>query len=262
MQDVKTLEHFCSKGTFFKELEARSEMSPYYKAGKFLCVRLDGIGLSKKYLKDNMSNDVFVNTIKNSVNETYKILKNRAPTDAHDQFLCVFAASDEVNFVYNSQPNYYDNRLYKAVTTTASVFSSVFTANGKKANRKGRCSNFFGAFDGRPLILDSVNDVCEYLTYRYSVYIRNTTVKLLRLESDITDLYELDNQNDFNYLTLNIEKYNLQETQSHIPMHSRIYMPTPSGVLEECKFDSIKSFASSIEEKIYAFEKWLNEKNS
>lgn len=258
MQDIAILEHFCSKEPLYKELEAKSEIVSKHQSGEFLCIRLDGIGLSKKYLKDNISNGKFENVIKQSVNEMYSILKKRTSTNAQNQFLCIFTSSDEVNVIFNSHPNYFDNRLYKSVTTTASIFSSLFTKNGNS-------DNFFGAFDGRPLIFNSIPDVCEYLSSRYAVYIRNTMTKILRLKINKindSDLYASNNQNNFEYLTKAIEQNDLQKLQLSIPKHCRIYIPTSNGKLEECKYDSINDFTESIESKVNIFNDWLNKKNA
>ena len=84
----------------------------------------------------------------------------------------------------------------------------------------------------------------------------------MRLESNISDLYVSDNQNNFSYLTENIQQNNLQEMQLNIPQHSRLYIPTENGDLEEYKYDSIKGFSKDIEEKLNLFNEFLIEKNA
>ena len=255
MKDLNTIKTFCSKASLYKKIETESEQGSKYQRGAFLCIRLDGIGLSKKYLKDKLLNAEFDKVIKKSVYEIYHSLKSKAPTDAKNQFLCIFTSSDEVNIILNSHPNYFDNRLYKSVTTIASSFSGFFTKNGKN-------NDFLGAFDGRPLILNSIPDICDYLSHRYAIYIRNTTVKLLRLNVNPSDLYESNNQNDLDYLNRGIKQNNLQKIQLTIPKHCHIYIPTENAKLQECKYDSINAFTSKIENEMNIFNNWLNKKNT
>ena len=59
MNEISNISELCSLEDQFKENEAQSECLGKINDGQYLCIRLDGIGLSKKYLKNELSNTKF-----------------------------------------------------------------------------------------------------------------------------------------------------------------------------------------------------------
>lgn len=139
MEEKEEIENLCSRVDHYKKNEEQSERLGTSPSSSYLCVRLDGIGLSKKYLKNNVSNGEFDVAMRKAFEATYNVLRRKTPTDAQNIFLCAFIASDEVSVVLNSQPNYYKGRLFKTVTTIASTFTHFLTGNScPKVHGKSR----------------------------------------------------------------------------------------------------------------------------
>ena len=136
MNEISNISELCSLEDQFKENEAQSECLGKINDGQYLCIRLDGIGLSKKYLKNELSNTKFDGAMWQAFESTYKVLHRKAPTDAQNIFLAAIICSDEISIILNSQKNYFDGRLFKTVTTIASTFSSFFTGNGFSGKNK------------------------------------------------------------------------------------------------------------------------------
>ncbi len=262
MEDLEQLEHYCGLSERFKEIEAESETLTANPANNFLCTRIDGIGLSKKYLKESISNGHFDNLMRATIQNTYDVIRRKSPSNAQNTFLCILVCSDEVSLIFNTQENYYKNRIFKIVTTLASTFSSFFTSNGFRAFQSKKTPRFSGAFDGRPIVLKSIEEVVSYLKTRYAVYIRNTSTKLLRingLSSD--DIYHKDNYNNIDFVKNEINKRDLDREQSHIAKYPRLFIPNETGELCEYKFNTLSEFSDQSFPLINNFNNWVIEKN-
>jgi hypothetical protein len=256
LQDKDLLIEFCNYDSKFKSIEKQSETTRQVNS-EYLCVRLDGIGLSNKYLKNSISNKKFDGAMWQALEKTYEVLHRKAPTDAQNIFLAVVICSDEISIILNNQKNYFEGRLYKTVTTLASTFSSFFTRNGLKTTKKDE-TQIVGAFDGRPLVFDNLSDVTNYMAYRYAIYLRNTSSKLLRLNNvPSSELYSSANNNNIDYYSTKIEELNLKEEFDEMAKKPIVFIPTEANGLSNYRFESLHQFIESVPNEVISFDNWL-----
>lgn len=260
MEDLQLIKQFCDLKTEFKQVEEKSALCGVMKPNQYLIVRLDGIGLSKKYLKDKVVHKRFQKTMKDAIEQTYFALHRKSRSDAQQAFLGVMVASDEVSFIFNTYDNYFEHRLFKAVSTVASTFTSFFA---KKGGHKEENLRIFGAFDGRPILLSNVDEVNKYIAYRSAIYIRNSMAKLLRIKGvDSDEIYSDENHNNFDYYQRKFHQLNL-DTES-IMKGCIVYVPSRGEDKELKKFKN-KSFTKLIalySKSTLGLDEWLHQHNT
>lgn len=246
MLNEEILKEYCELDSSFKEIEKKSELISQYNIDKYLCVRLDGIGLSKKYLKNSISHRRFNNIMSQSLYSTYGVLyKNFKDNIEKNIFLGFIICSDEVSIVLNPNEKQYERRTYKTVTTLASTFSSFFTMAGFQSKNKD--NRIKGAFDGRPIILSSLEEVSSYMIYRYTIFIRNSISKLLRIKGVCDDeLYSELNYNNIDYYCSKIKELNLSNDVEKIFSLATLYIPTSSDKLDKYNFQTIDEFSKVV----------------
>ena len=261
MINIELLSKLCEQEPYFKDNEKESERIATIEQGKFLCIRLDGIGLSKKYLKDKIKTNQFDGAMWQALEDTYHVLHRKAPTDAQNIFLASLICSDEVSIILNSQKNYYEGRLFKTVTTFSSTFSSFFTRNGFNKKRKKNEQIIGGSFDGRPLVFSGVDEIANYMAFRYAIFIRNTASKLLRLNNvSISELYSEKNKNNINYYFNKINELSLISEFNDLAKLPIVFIPEESGVLTSHRYISLNEFVEDIPKKLMHFDLWLRNK--
>lgn len=259
MKEISLISKLCDQKSIFSNNEKISETRSQTSKSEYLCIRLDGIGLSKKYLKDKINDKKFNDVMKNALYSTYDVLHRKAPTNAQNIFLAMIICSDEISIILNTKDNYYEGRLYKIVTTISSTFSSFFTSHGFAKNKKG--IRIGGSFDGRPLILSSLREVNNYINYRYATFIRNTNSKLLRIKGVSDDeLYSNKNHNNINFYSSKIKELSLETESKYIYKNALVFIPDSSGKLNSFSYDSIGEFIQKVPKEIEEFDSWLNEK--
>lgn len=260
MNEISNISELCSLEDQFKENEAQSECLGKINDGQYLCIRLDGIGLSKKYLKNELSNTKFDGAMWQAFESTYKVLHRKAPTDAQNIFLAAIICSDEISIILNSQKNYFDGRLFKTVTTIASTFSSFFTGNGFSGKNK-KNQRIVGAFDGRPLVFSSLDEIPQYMAHRYAIYFRNSLSKSLRLAGVSPDeLYAEKNFNNLEYYREKMEFLSIDDQYKEILEKPIVFIPNESGDLENYRFNSVGDFIDIVNRRIRSFDCWLSDK--
>ncbi|MGD6738804.1 tRNA(His) guanylyltransferase Thg1 family protein [Photobacterium leiognathi subsp. mandapamensis] len=209
MKDINLINDLCAQHKCFKDIENESATVVTTPENHYLVVRLDGINLSRIYLKNDIVNKKFKMILAKAVQQTYYRLHRKSPTNAQQIFLAAFMASDEVSFILNTYDNYYDDRILKIVTTLASTLSFLFTKEGIHHSLESE-HTIYGAFDGKPLILKDKQQVKDYIAYRSAIYYRNTMGKELRLNgvSD-NELYNEHNHNNLSYYQSKYQELNL-----------------------------------------------------
>ncbi|MUI53316.1 tRNA(His) guanylyltransferase Thg1 family protein [Aliivibrio fischeri] len=259
MQELQKIKQLCSLHDKFKTIENDSKAQVTVPEQHYLVVRLDGIGLSKKYLKSQLVSKLFQKTMLKAIKDTYYVLHRKTPTDAQQIFLGAIVASDEVSFILNTYSNYYDDRLFKLVTTIASTFSCFFTKEGLQQNSK---HSIYGSFDGRPLILSNIDEVKEYIAYRSAIYNRNSIAKTLRLKGvPEEELYNEINHNNIDYYQEKCEQLNININGIN---KDCIYLSpciTDDGKLKKYNHKSFERFTELTSNSIDSFENWLHETN-
>ena len=261
MKNNKLLNSFCTLESKFKDIEIKSQTLSKAQEGEYLCIRLDGIGLSKRFLKDAIKTGQFTNIMWQAVEKTYKVLHRRSPTNAQNIFLGVMICSDEVSIILNAQKNYYEGRLFKIVTTISSTFSSFFSISGIQSKHQKKGKKIMGSFDGRPLVLSSTDEAIEYMSYRYGIYIRNATFKLLRLNglSD-EEAYSKENKGNIEYITKKVIEFNLEEDQRSIAKDPVFFIPNKKGDLDSYKYSSLEEFQNAFPKLLESYDSWLTDK--
>jgi hypothetical protein len=217
---------------------------------RYLCFRLDGIKVSKRYLKDSLVHEAFGAALRSSIQTVYHLLRACTGEEYGEReegnfFLCAFCISDEVSFILNNHHNYLGNRVFKTGTSLAGTLSGAlslrFQAESKKHGKKSASGHRYPqvmAFDARPLLLDVHGEVEEYLRHRWLLAGRNALCKVLRLNNAVSgdDVYKMGRSNDLPGLCELIHRHGL-ESQVHQVMQSfTLFLPsslTQSAELDE-----------------------------
>lgn len=238
----------------FREIETYSRLQHASQADNYLCYRLDGIKASKTHLKDCLVNDRYNLSFVKAIRSVYFLLRNQTDSVNKNFFFCAFSASDEVSFVLNRGENYYKNRIFKIGTMLAGTLSSAMTIqfellkpNTKKKGKKKNQSKGYPtilAFDSRPLIFKTSNDVKEYIKFRWSIACRNAACKVLRLESELSDdeIYGADLNNNVEAIFNEIRKYDLTELYNQAVSSFSLFVPDSDRKLKEFKLSRHENF--------------------
>ena len=251
------LEKYISMEEHFKGIERLSEELSKYDNNDYLVIRMDGIGLSKKYLSNSLRNKKFEGLMWQALEDSFKVLHRKCPHDAQNIILGACLFSDEVSIVLSKIPNYYENRIVKILTTFVSTFTSFFTGNGLLKNKK-KDPLISGSFDARALIIKNRNELIDYFSYRYSINIRNTATKLLRLNGgDTKEIYNDENFNCLRYIESKALELNLDKEVTEL-YEVPIFFVSNKEKLDNYRFNSINNMSSDIKNKIGQQEAWLN----
>lgn len=252
MSDLKKhLKNIDDLKNHFKQIELKSLCYAEKPDNQYLCFRLDGIGMSKKFLKDHLHNYEFNKYFEASIKQTYYLMRKKSPTDGQNIFLCIFSSSDEVSFILNKFPNYYDDRIFKIGSTITSYLSSTFARKYKKEANK-----FIPAFDCRPILLETQTEIFNYLYYRRITYIKLMIHKVLRLNSPLKD-FEIHNSEDshnIDWLISKLIEYDLIDVVLNNINNSKLYVPNNEGKLETFTPIFQKNDLESLFQKINDFE--------
>jgi tRNA(His) 5'-end guanylyltransferase len=260
MQELQMVKQLCDLNSQFKDIEEKSVSFTSTPKGHYLVVRLDGIGLSKKYLKDKVIHKQFQKVMIKAIEQTYYVLHRKSPSNAQQLFLGVVMASDEVSFILNTYDNYFDDRLFKIVTTIASTFTNFFTQEGVHKNRN---LSITGSFDGKPLILPNLEDVNKYIAYRAAVYTRNSMAKLLRIKGvDCHELYNPKNNNNLDYYQMKFSQLNLQADALSDGCIVLVPSRGDDKKLNQFKNKSLGKLTTLSSKSIVGFDEWLHEENT
>ncbi len=246
MRVIDYVKQGCRLNDHFKAVEKRTETLGQVRKKSFLCIRIDGIGLSKKYLKNKIEAYEFDNLLNKALKDTYYRLKQQSRLNDKEFFLCALICSDELSIFINNQTNFFDGRLYKITTTIASTFSAFFTKyclNASLNNADNTIVQSVESFDGRPIELKNIQEVYQYLFHRYAIYIRNSATKVLRLEGvPSCELYNDINFNNIDYIWKTLAKLNKDWNLDIIQQHPGFFVPNGFGQLKLHKFDSFEKF--------------------
>lgn len=260
MEELNKIKQLCAFHDKFKAIEEESATKVSTPHQRYLVVRLDGIGMSKKYLKDEITNKRFQKIMMKAIQQTYYVLHRKSPSNAQQIFLGIVMASDEVSFILNTSGNYYNDGLFKIVTTIASTFSSFFTKEGILADPQ---NSIIGSFDGRPLILQNLEEVNEYIAYRAAIYNRNSMTKTLRLKGvPDSELYSDLNKNNLDYYQTKFKQLNLD--MEDINRGCSVFVPSSNDdkIIKKFKNKSLDKLITLYSNSITAFDGWLNETNN
>lgn len=161
----------------FKTREIESLGEPLIPDDKYLAIRLDMFKGSKRYLKDQMENKKFSNSLKFTNNATFKSFQHYLIQNYSSSIVCSYIVNDEISIILNKDNDHKDaKRIMKLCTLFAGSASSTFSLSHNKKNKK---DSF--VFDARPILLDE-NEIVEYIRHRYLYSVRYAYWKALRLE--------------------------------------------------------------------------------
>jgi tRNA(His) 5'-end guanylyltransferase len=251
----------------FGRIETDSLTQERCPEGQFLCIRLDGIKVSKQHLKDRLSHPQFREALSRAILGAYYLLRWHSKKENKNFFLCALALSDEVTFILNNRTNYYDNRSFKIGTMLAGCLSgfmslyfqppSTHHARKSKHSSEGAHPEIV-AFDARPLLLESYRQVDEYIQLRQLMGRRNSMCKALRLRKVFSDseLYDTELKNDVPRLTQAIAAHGLEKDLQQALDEFRLFVPDEESKLHEHALLDLSD--GDALGSLRAFHAWLN----
>ena len=181
-REIELVTKYCDLEAGYKAKAIEDVKTPIFDEGELLAIRLDGVSLSRKYLKNAMHTPLFNTAMREAVTYTIEYL-NREVGANSEISLAGMSCSDEASIIFTEHDNDFSHRKMKACTVVAGAFSSYFN---KAFGDEALCS-----FDARPIILSDEYHGVEYMLHRFAVFIRNSMTKLLRLHGlDRKLLYE------------------------------------------------------------------------
>ncbi|MGR5448012.1 tRNA(His) guanylyltransferase Thg1 family protein [Vibrio jasicida] len=252
------IEKFTNMDEHFKEIEKKTELLSTYSSDGYLVLRLDGIGLSKKYLKDSIRSKRFEGLMWEAMDETFQALHRKCPHDSQNIILGAIICSDEVSIILSNIPNYYDNRIMKVLTTFVSTYTHFFTLIGMRRASKKNKQFITGSFDGRALLLNDLDEVSDYMKHRYAVGIRNSLTKLVRLSRTAEDEEIYGNEN-FNNLSYIFKKLSALDSSGDMlaVFQSPIVFVSNEKELINSRFESIDELSTWINNGLKEQQAWL-----
>lgn len=222
------LEHFTAREQQARTLEAAPD-------DKLLIIRADGIKASKHFLKDSLEHPAYHGALHSAIIKTYKLWRQWAPK--HNPYLLgALRLSDEVSFIVNRGENYYHRRLYKITSTLASTLSGSMSLEfAQTTHRNNNQQPRIMAFDGRPLLLEDMEELFAYIRCRRLLFSRNAMGRVLRLESDLGEegLYRQEPKlaEDIVRLSQEIDARSLWPQFQKAASGSVLYIPNAEGWL-------------------------------
>lgn len=233
-QEVARLEEKFRK----KEQDALS--IPVAKLGQYPCFRLDGIKVSKRFLKGSLHNKSFQKSLRFAIKGVYRLFRQCTGEEygAREEgnfFLCAICCSDEVSFILNNRRNHLENRLFKIGTSLAGTLSGALSLSYQTESKKLSKPNFKGerfaqvvAFDARPLVLEGLDEVEEYVLSRWFIAGRNMICKVLRLAEVLhgDHAHDLGRQNQLGPLCKLVEQHGLEDRFHEAMMDFSLFLPS------------------------------------
>jgi tRNA(His) 5'-end guanylyltransferase len=244
----------------FNRIEEESLTQPNCPSGQYLCIRLDGIKVSKRFLKDRLTHPQFLTILSQSITDTYHMLKWQSSKENKNLFFCVIALSDEISFVLNNRDNYFENRTFKIATMLAGNLSACTTLHYQAAQRPSKQRPEIIAFDARPLILDSYERIEDYIRFRYLIGRRNSMCKALRLAQvfERDELYETGLKDDVPGLIKAVAQHGLGNKVQQVLSEFRLFVPDEQGTLETHVLSAREDGTGLSLQPLKHFRKWLD----
>ncbi|MFM2481017.1 tRNA(His) guanylyltransferase Thg1 family protein [Celerinatantimonas sp. YJH-8] len=179
----------------FSRRQERCERFMRSRAESYMVVRLDGIDMSRRFLKNGLFHERFDKCLHRAVLQAL----NDYCADSSGSIM-VMCCSDEVSLI-ESRPNALgaDSSLFKMISVLASLLTYYFNANAHRM--PWRRLGYQGGFDARPIQLLNKLEINNYIGYRLALYQRNTLTKLLRLKKvPASEIYREPFYNHIDYL--------------------------------------------------------------
>lgn len=240
----------------FEALEQAAAHAVSAQPGEHLVIRLDGFKASRHYLKDALENSRFDKALSDAVRSVYYAFRFHTRRLYRNVFVCILTITDEVSFVLNDAPNYYDGRTLKLSTLLSGYLSAAMTLHyrGKRpppaatgspavpgSGGEGRLGSGYGklpeiiAFDARPLLLRSHDEIERYLQHRFLLGLRNAMCKVLRIQSGLPreDIYETELKDRLTLLDETIRSRRLSASLAQVLSTFRLFIPRRDGELQE-----------------------------
>lgn len=216
------IKQYCNDHALFQEIESKSSCTRIAPVGKYIVIRIDGVGLRTRYLNDSIKNPQFNKIMDYAIRETYFITHRKSPTNAQQIYIGATSTSDEAIFIFNTENNYFQRQILHMASLIVSTFTAYFIKMADRIAKSTETKPMFGVFTAKSYVLNSLDDVINYVNYRASFAARHQLTKELRLnglnEESLrfkTHLYDLD------YYFEKLDEYNV--SLSSINKHFSIY---------------------------------------
>ncbi len=184
-------------GHEFQRRERQCERVNAIEAHQFLVVRLDGIGLTRRFSKKRWQSPILDRLMEEVIEGTYQHLFFKHRDENQNWFVGIARFNDELSFIFMPGKNHFDQRMFKIVSTLnglASAYATNLLMRHQQFEQRP-LKHTIAAFDARPVLLSSLVEVERYLFCRYGFARLHTTQKLLNLTQashDIRSRLDLD----------------------------------------------------------------------
>ena len=171
----------CSQ---FHATELEKDFTKYNVNEKYLIIKLDGIGMKRKYLNSQIHDRDFQEIIEHALRDTYFVTHRRTPTDAQQIYLGAIASSDEVTFIFNKVDNYYHRDMNRIVSTITSTFTAFFIKESYRWSKAKNTKPYFGAFQSSAYLVTDLDRIIDFVASRCTTIAYNQIKKEVCLKSN------------------------------------------------------------------------------
>ena len=195
----------------FKTREIDSAKIDQITDGAYLCIRMDGFNMTKQFLKDKPINTQFNEALSKANKSVFNSLKHHLNKEFTSGIVCSFIANDEISVILSRDVSNFKRRVIKICTLFTGMMSSAFTQEMRTlVNQTG-----IMAFDARPILLYSPQEIAEYVRYRFLVGKRYAHWKTLRLDR-YENVYDPSIKNNIDNAMRVTEEQGISETAREI----------------------------------------------
>lgn len=213
-QELAQLEHK------YKERETASLQHQQVPEQQYLCIRMDGFHLTKKFLKDMLVNHAFNEALQETHQSLFCAFRHFLNKQFTSSIVCSFIANDEVSVVLNKDNDNFNRRIMKLCSLFSGVVSSAMTTELQKRIPV----KSIVAFDARPILLNDKQEVVEYVRSRYLIANRYAYWKALRLNK-VDNIYDPIIMADIDRLKSLAAQHKLLDKAKKIRAGFKLYIP-------------------------------------
>ncbi len=211
-------------GHEFQRRERQCERLNTIEPDQFLVVRLDGIGLTRRFSKKKWQSPVLDRLMEEVIEGTYQHLFFKHRDENQNWFLGIARFNDELSFIFSAGKNHFDQRMFKIVSTLnglASAYATNLLVRHQQFEQRP-LKHTIAAFDARPILLNSLVEVERYLFCRYGFARLHTTQKLLNLTQSSHDIRS---RLDLDFNLEAIHSLGLVSALEKMESHFQLYVP-------------------------------------
>ena len=211
-------------GHEFQRRERQCERVNVIETHQFLVIRLDGIGLTRRFSKKRWQSPVLDRLMEEVIEGTYQHLFFKHRDENQNWFVGIARFNDELSFIFSPGKNHFDQRMFKIVSTLnglASAYATNLLTRHQQFEQRP-LKHTIAAFDARPVLLNSLVEVERYLFCRYGFARLHTTQKLLNLTQPSHNIHS---RLDLDFNLDAIESLGLTDELKKMEGQFQLYVP-------------------------------------